>query len=151
MPQSLARIYLHIVFSTKERVPFLLSSELRRRVHSYLAGIGKSRGCFLECVGGVEDHVHLLCRMSRTETVANFVRDLKRDSSLWIKTIEEAPKEFEWQDGYGAFSISPSHVEPLTHYIETQEWHHRTESFQDEFRRLLAKYEVEYDEQYVWD
>jgi putative transposase len=89
--------------------------------------------------------------MSRTVTLAEFVRDLKRDSSLWIKTLEEAPKEFDWQDGYGAFSISPSHVGRLVNYIETQEEHHRTEGFQDEFRRLLAKYGLEYDEQYVWD
>ena len=102
-------------------------------------------------VGGVEDHVHILCRLSRTSSIAELVRELKRESSKWIKTKDEALWDFHWQDGYGAFSISPSHVEELRTYIANQEMHHRQESFQDEFRRILKKYGVEYDERYACD
>jgi REP element-mobilizing transposase RayT len=151
MPQSLARIYLHIVFSTKGRRPFLISPEVRQQLYAYLVGIGKKQGCFVQSVGGVEDHVHLLCRMSRTISLSAFIAELKRDSSIWIKTTKDGPTEFQWQDGYGAFSISPSHVEPLTRYIENQEEHHREVSFQDEFRNLLQKYQIEFDERYLWD
>ena len=102
-------------------------------------------------VGGVEDHVHLLCRLSKNITVADFLRDLKRDSSKWIKTESHGLEDFHWQAGYGAFSISPSHVEALRQYIADQEQHHQKESFQDEFRRLCQKYDVQIDERYVWE
>jgi putative transposase len=151
MPQSLAQIYLHIVFSTKNRRPFLDDSGLREQMHRYLNGIAQGVGCPLLAVGGVADHVHLLCRMSRTITVADLLRNLKRDSSIWFKAIEGSAKDFEWQSGYGAFSISPGHVAAVTHYLESQESHHATVTFQDEFRRLLQKYEVEFDERFVWD
>jgi REP element-mobilizing transposase RayT len=101
-------------------------------------------------VGGVEDHVHVLCRFGRKMSIAELLRELKRESSKWA-TREHGLQDFEWQAGYGAFSVSPSHVEALTKYIVNQEEHHRRESFQDEFRRLLRKYGVEYDERYVWD
>jgi putative transposase len=99
----------------------------------------------------VEDHVHILCRLSKSLTIPAFLAELKRESSKWIKVRDAGQSAFHWQDGYGAFSVSPSHVDVLDEYIQHQEDHHRQESFQDEFRRLLAKYEVEYDERYVWD
>jgi putative transposase len=99
----------------------------------------------------VDDHVHILCRLSRTTTIADLIRDLKRASSGWIKREPAALADFDWQDGYGAFSISPSHVEGLKAYIRDQEQHHRRETFQDEFRRLMRKYGIEFDERYVWD
>ena len=102
-------------------------------------------------VGGVEDHVHVLCRLGKTIDVADLIRDLKRDSSKWIKSEQPRLAEFHWQQGYGAFSISPSHVDALKEYIINQEEHHRHESFQDEFRRLCKKYGLEIDERYVWD
>src|SRR5207253_2558190 len=102
-------------------------------------------------VGGVADHVHLLCRMGRTRSVAEFVRELKRESSKWVKTNAGDMRDFAWQEGYGAFSLSPSHVEALRAYIANQEEHHRIVAFQDEFRRLLQKYGVEFDERFVWD
>jgi putative transposase len=151
MPQSLAQIYVHIVFSTKDRQPFLLDKSIREEMHKYLGGTCNGLDCPVLRVGGVADHVHILCRLARTISVANLVKELKRESSLWIKTRSTALSEFHWQNGYGAFSISPGHIGALREYIDNQEEHHRTVSFQDEFRGLLKKYGVEWDERYVWD
>ncbi len=151
MPQSLAQIYVHIVFSTKNRQSFLTDCAFRDRTHAYLKGICENQGSPSLRVGGTEDHIHILCRLSKTLDVATLIRELKRDSSKWIK--EENPRlaDFYWQNGYGAFSVSPSHVEPLIEYIANQEEHHRRETYQDEFRRLCKKYGIEIDERYVWD
>lgn len=151
MPQSLVQIYVHIVFSTKHREPFLQDKELREQTHAYLAGICKNLQCPVLIIGGVEEHVHLFTRHSKNIAVADFLRDLKRASSKWIKTLDPALASFQWQGGYGAFSVSPSHVAEVKNYIANQEQHHRRESFQDEFRRLCRKYGVEIDERYVWD
>ena len=151
MPQSLVQIYLHIVYSTNVRKPFLQEKAFRERTHAYLAGICKNLDCPALIVGGVEDHVHVLCRFGKKIEVADLLRDLKRDSSKWIKAENARLPDFHWQHGYGAFSISPSHVDSLQDYIRNQEEHHRRESFQDEFRRLCAKYGLEIDERYVWD
>ena len=151
MSQSLAQIYLHIVFSTKGRVAWLRDDTFRERTHAYLTGILRQQDCPSLTTGGAYDHVHILCRLSRTITVADLVRELKRDSTKWIK--EERPElaDFHWQNGYGAFSVSPSHVEDLKLYIANQIEHHRRESFQDELRRICAKYGVQLDERYAWD
>jgi REP element-mobilizing transposase RayT len=151
MPQSLAQIYLHIVFSTKERRRLLQDKSLRDETHNYLGGTCNNLGCPVLRVGGTADHVHILCRLGRTISVADLVKELKRESSKWLKTKEPDLGDFYWQNGYGAFSVSPSHVEALRRYIATQEEHHGTETFQDEFRRLLTKYGLEWDERYVWD
>ncbi|REJ96069.1 MAG: IS200/IS605 family transposase [Planctomycetota bacterium] len=151
MPQSLAQIYLHIIFSTKDRRPFLQDADLRSALHAYLAGACNNLECPAIEVGGVEDHVHVLCRLGRVLTIADLLRELKKESSKWVKDRSSDLQAFSWQTGYGAFSVSPSHVEPLRTYIATQAEHHRRETFQDEFRRLLRKYGVEYDERYVWD
>jgi REP element-mobilizing transposase RayT len=150
MSQSLTQIYLHIVFSTKDRMPFLADSGFRDRVHAYLAGICKNLECPALIVGGVDDHAHTLCRFGKTIAVATLIQELKRDSSKWIKSEESRLGDFHWQAGYGAFSISPSHVDGLRAYIQNQDEHHRRESFQDEFRRLCKKYGTEIDERYVW-
>lgn len=151
MSQSHVQVYLHIIFSTKNRAPFLKDPEFRERTHAYLAGICQNMEFSPLRVGGVEDHVHLLCRMSKKIALVEFLRDLKRDSSSWVKAENPRLQDFYWQSGYGAFSVSPSHVETLQNYIATQEEHHRHESFQDEFRRICRKYGVEIDERYVWD
>jgi putative transposase len=151
MPQSLAQVYLHIVFATKERYPWLKSKELREDVHAYLAGTLNNMDCPCVIAGGVEDHVHILCRLGRTVAIANVVRDIKKASSGMLHDRGEALRGFHWQNGYGAFSISPAHVEALTAYIRDQAEHHREISFQDEYRRLLKKYGLEFDERYVWD
>lgn len=151
MPQSLAQIYLHIVFSTKDRRPFLTDSTIRNDLHSYLGGTCNRLDCPVLRVGGVSDHVHILCRLGRTISVADLIRELKRDSSQWVKQRHADLNDFYWQNGYGAFSISPTHVEQVCHYIANQEQHHQTISFQDEFRRLLTKYRLSWDERFVWD
>jgi REP element-mobilizing transposase RayT len=124
---------------------------LRKECHAYLAGTCKKRGSPSIIVGGVEDHVHILSMLSREESVSVLVRELKRESSKETKTKSAQLRSFYWQSGYGAFSVSPAHVEALKKYIANQEQHHRKESFQDEFRRLLRKYGIAYDERYVWD
>jgi REP element-mobilizing transposase RayT len=151
MPQSLAQIYLHIVFSTKHRVLSFQDRSLRERVHAYLVGTCRNLDSPSIRIGGVEDHVHILCRQAKTLSVSELVRELKRESSKWIKDQSADLAGFYWQNGYGAFSISPDHVDPLTTYIANQEDHHTQETFQDEFRRYLADYRLEYDERYVWD
>lgn len=151
MPQSLAQIYVHIAFSTKDRQPFLTDVAFRDRAHAYLAGICKNQKSPSIRVGGVEDHAHILCRLGKTMAVSDLVRELKRDSSSWIKTQRSDMKDFYWQEGYGAFSISPAHVDKTTGYVANQAEHHRRVSFQDEFRRLCRKYGVELDERYAWD
>src|SRR5687768_14345343 len=123
MPQSLAQVYLHIVFSTKERRPFLRDASVRDEVHNYLGGTCNNLDCPVLRVGGVADHVHILCRLGRSISIADLVRELKRESSKWLKTRAPELADFHWQNGYGAFSVSPSHVEAVRRYIETQEDH----------------------------
>ena len=151
MPQSLVQLYVHLVFSTKDRAPFLRDAPFRERTHAYLAGICKNHDSTALRIGGVEDHVHILGRLSKTIDIATLIRELKRDSSKWIKDENSRLADFHWQNGYGAFSVSPSHVGPLDTYIANQVEHHKQESFQDEFRRLCKKYGIEIDERYVWD
>ncbi|MBK8093638.1 MAG: IS200/IS605 family transposase [Verrucomicrobiaceae bacterium] len=149
MPQSLAQNYLHLVFSTKDRTP-CLSAEVQPRLHAYLAGTLNAIDCPALVVGGMPDHVHVLFRLSRTVTLADAVKAAKVESSKWMKQ-EGGEPHFAWQGGYGAFSVSASQVETVTHYIRNQAEHHRTKTFQDEFRKLLEHYQINYNEAYVWD
>jgi putative transposase len=151
MPQSLAQIYLHIVFSTKDRRPLIHNAAIREETYSFLGGTCNNLDCPVLRVGGVADHVHILCRLGRTISVADLVKELKRESSQWIKPKSPHLADFYWQSGYGVFSASPGHIEGLIDYIVNQEDHHRKETFQEEFRRLLTKYDVEWDERWVWD
>jgi len=151
MPQSLAKILVHTVFSTKDRRPFLRDQSLREELHRYLGGILTNLDCQPVIVGGVEDHVHLLCALSRTCEAAAMVKEVKRGSSLWLKTKSPDLQDFAWQNGYGIFSIGFSQIEPVRDYIAGQEGHHCKVSFQDEFRQLLKRYEIEFNERHVWD
>ena len=151
MPQSLAKILVHTVFSTKDRRPLLRDRVLRDEMQHYLGGILTNLDCLPIIVGGVEDHVHLLCALSRTCEAAEMVKEVKRGSSLWVKTKSRDLQDFAWQRGYGIFSIGFSQIESVRAYIAKQEEHHRKVTFQDEFRRLLRHYEIEFDERYVWD
>jgi REP element-mobilizing transposase RayT len=143
MSQSLGQIYVHIVFSTKDRRPFLTDLAIRDEMHRVLGGICNDLRSAVLTIGGVEDHVYILCRLGKTCSPAELIKELKRESSLWVKTKGQEFVDFHWQGGYGAFSVSPGHVEALRQYIANQEEHHRTETFQEEFRRLLRKYGVE--------
>ena len=151
MSQSLAQIYVHIVFSTKDRRPYLQDAAIREETHRYLGGTCNHLECPVLRVGGVADHVHVLSRLGRKIAISDLVKDLKRESSQWLKTKTPDLADFYWQSGYGAFSVSPSHVEAVRDYIARQEEHHRSTTFQDEFRRLLTKYGVEWDERFIWD
>ncbi|TWT95916.1 Transposase IS200 like protein [Botrimarina colliarenosi] len=150
MSQSLANVILHVVFSTKQRQPFI-DGEIESELHAYLGGVAKSLGCIPYAIGGVEDHVHLACSLPRTVTIADLVQDLKQGSSKWIKTRGAAYASFAWQNGYGAFSVGHSQLPDLCLYISNQHERHRRASFEDELRTILHRYEIAYDERYVWD
>ncbi len=150
MPQSLSQVLLHIVFSTKERRPWL-DAPILPRMHAYLATIVRDLNCVAYRVGGTADHVHLSIRLHRTVTQADLVEHVKSTSSTWIKGHGEAYRSFYWQRGYGAFSLGYSQLQDLLRYIETQAEHHRVTTFQEEYRSILQKYHIEFDERYVWD
>ena len=150
MPQSLSAVYVHLVFSTKERRPFLSDENMSEATHRYLGGISKQLECPPIIIGGVEDHVHLLARFGRTVTQAEWVKELKRVSNLWVKEQYEI-SDFEWQGGYAVFSVSPSNLERVKSYITNQQEHHRKMNFQDELRKLLTRHRLEWDERYLWD
>lgn len=151
MSQSLAKIYTHIIFSTKSRHPFLRDMGIRTELHSYLAGACKVLRSPAIIVGGVADHVHLLCILSKNLSAAELLREIKRASSQWIKSKGFAMKKFTWQEGYAVFSVSQSHVEAVRSYISSQQEHHRKKSFQEEVMLLLKKYRVEFDNNHLWD
>jgi len=151
MPQSLAKIIVHTAFSTKERRPFLHDPGLREELHRYLGGILSQLDCQPIIVGGVEDHVHLLSTLSRTCQPADMIKEVKRGSSLWIKQRDPSMRDFCWQNGYGIFSLGFSQIKEVRDYIAGQEVHHRRASFQEEFRALLRRYDIAFDEKYVWD
>jgi len=150
MPQSLSNILIHLIWSTKGRHPWLTPG-IREETHAFLAGAVRKMDCEAYRVGGVADHVHLAVRLSRTLSVADLVKEVKNASSKWVK--EQGPEfnGFYWQQGYGAFSVGISQKDALLHYIDTQEEHHRTRLFQDEYRDFLEKYGIDYDERYMWD
>jgi len=150
MPQSLSLVVIHIIFSTKDRQPFL-DTITRPKLHAYLATVARNTGCESYRVSGVEDHVHLAVRLSRTITIAELIELLKTSSSKWIKTQTAELAEFSWQRGYGCFSVGPTDLDSLCDYIDKQPEHHRTRTFQEEFRMFLKKYGVEYNEACVWD
>lgn len=149
MPQSLALNLVHIVFSTKNREPFL-DKETRDRLYPYMAQLVRDKGSECYRVGGVEDHVHLAVRLSKTSTLSKLISEMKTGTSKWLKAVSPSLSGFAWQEGYGAFSMSPRDLDAVISYIDQQEEHHRGTSFQDEFRKFLNQYEIDYDEAYVW-
>ena len=150
MPQSLSQIIIHLVFSTKDRRP-LLDPLIRPRMHAYLATVCRDCDCQAYRVGGVADHVHLAVRLARTISQASLLERIKKTSSAWIKEQGQQYQDFYWQAGYGSFSVGWSRLNVLLRYIDDQERHHQKQTFQEEFRHLLRKYNVEFDERYVWD
>ena len=150
MPQSLSAVYIHLIFSTKERYPYLQDENLQQALHAHLGEVSKRLACPPIRVGGVEDHVHILARFGRTITQAEWVKELKRVSNDWLKT-EAGLRHFQWQSGYADFSVSAADLETVKRYIENQKEHHRRIGFQDEVRSLLREYSMEWDERYLWD
>jgi putative transposase len=150
MGQSLAKNYIHIVFSTKYRQP-LITENIENELHAYLGGICNNLECYPLKVGGYYDHIHILCMLSKKIALMKLLEEVKSHSSKWIKTKDETFKNFYWQDGYGAFSVNPTQVNIVEKYIANQKEHHQQKGFQDEYRAFLNKYKVQYDERYVWD
>jgi REP element-mobilizing transposase RayT len=150
MPQSLASVLVHLIFSTKHRQPLILS-EIEPELYPYLATVFRGLDSPILALNGTADHLHVLFRLGRKVSLAEVVEVIKTSSSKWIKTKGPAYKEFYWQNGYRAFSIGESGVAALKQYIAKQKDHHQKTTFQEEYRAFLAKYRVEYDERYVWD
>ncbi|MGR3174272.1 MAG: IS200/IS605 family transposase [Candidatus Scalindua sp.] len=150
MSQSLSNILVHIIFSTKLSKPFIAQA-IKKELYSYMASILKDCDCSPIIIGGIEDHVHVLCKLSKTRSMSSVIEDVKKKSSKWIKTRGVEYKNFYWQNGYGAFSIGKSQVNTLRKYIQNQEEHHQKKSFKEEFLEILNRYGVEYDERYLWD
>ena len=150
MPQSLSQVYVHIVFSTKHRQD-LIDEEIEERLFEYIGGICRGLECNPVKVGGYKNHVHILCTLSRKVTQMKLLEEVKKQSSKWIKEQGMNYAYFYWQDGYGIFSVNKTEVDVVIRYIENQRQHHEAKGFEDEYRAFLKKYNIEYDERYVWD
>ena len=150
MPQSLSNVLLHLVFSTKNREP-LIDEEIEDELFAYIGGICRDLKCPTHKIGAADDHIHIACSLARTIEISKLLEEIKKNSSKWIKTKGTQYETFAWQGGDGAFSIGQSQLPDLKGYISRQREHHKNETYKYEFRHLLAHYEVEYDERYVWD
>lgn len=150
MGQSLVKNYLHVVFSTKHRQA-MIHPPIEAELHAYLGGICNNLECHPIKVGGYTDHVHILCMLSKKIALMKLLVEVKSHSSKWIKTKGIDYANFYWQYGYGAFSVNPSETESVINYITNQKAHHLKKTFQQEYRAFLKKYQVAYDERYVWD
>lgn len=150
MGQSLVQNYIHIVFSTKHREA-LIYPPYEQELHAYLGGVCKELECPVLIVGGYTDHIHILCMLSKKIALMTLVQKVKAHSSKWMKTKDKRLENFFWQNGYGAFSVNPSEVDVVVNYIKNQHEHHNKKDFKNEYRAFLDKYDVEYDEKYVWD
>ncbi len=150
MPQSLVKNYIHIVFSTKYRRPYIVQS-IEAEVHNYLGKICQECECQPIKIGGYDDHVHVVCLLSRKIALMDFIETLKTSSSKWIKEKGEELKNFYWQGGYFAESVNRSSLPRLVDYVSNQREHHSRQKFQDELRAHLDKNDIPYDERYLWD
>lgn len=150
MSQSLANIVVHLVFSTKERRPLIRDNE-RNQLHAYITGVLQNHDSQLIEINSVRDHIHILFVQSKNHAPAKIVEQVNTASSIWIKTLDPWYGDFAWQGGYGEFSVSPTHVEPVREYIRNQPEHHKQEDFQTEYRRFCEKNSKPLDERYAWD
>ena len=150
MPGTYTNLLYHLVFSTKGRFPFI-GQELQPDLHAYMGGIVRGEGGILLEIGGMPDHVHLFAKFKPTVSISGLLNKIKANFSKWVNEERFKLRKFGWQDGYAAFSVSESHVEAVRQYIQGQEQHHRGQSYQDEFRALIDRHGIEYDERYLWD
>ena len=148
MPSTHSSLIYHIVYSTKDRERWF-RPDILPKLHAYVGGIVRGNGATAYTVGGVSDHIHLLVGLKTTHVIPDFIRTVKTESSKWIKR-EISQSAFGWQDGYGIFTVSASGLEKTRSYVLNQEEHHRTMTFQEEYRALLGKCGVEYDERFLW-
>jgi putative transposase len=150
MGQSLVQNYLHITFSTKHRLPFIYPP-VNKSLYAYLVAVCNELECQPLEIGGFTDHVHILCMLSKKLALMDFLREMKANSSKWLKSFGNGYEDFYWQDGYAAFSVNPKEIDAVRFYISNQEEHHQNMSFQDELRSFMHRYNIQYDERYVWD
>lgn len=150
MPQSLVKNYVHIVFSTKHREDFI-DENIEKELFAYIATLCKDFGSLALQIGGTDNHIHILCSLSRKIALMKLVQEIKAHSSKWIKTKGEKYKNFFWQNGYGAFSVSEESVYVVIHYIKNQRKHHQQIPYKDEMIGILQKHKMDYDEKYMWD
>ncbi|MCA9254270.1 MAG: IS200/IS605 family transposase [Phycisphaerales bacterium] len=150
MPQSLSSLHVHLIFSTKQRSP-LIADAVRDELHAYMAAVLKGFDCVPRLINSADDHVHVLFDLSRTIALSDVIKGVKMSSSRWIKTKGDEFRNFAWQAGYGAFAVSESNVTDVVADIGNQQEHHRSRSFQEEFRLFLERHRIQFDERYVWD
>ncbi|MFK8007267.1 MAG: IS200/IS605 family transposase [Saprospiraceae bacterium] len=150
MPQSLVKNYIHLIWSTKNRKP-IIDKKIEKQLYAYIAGICNKLECKVLQIGGIEDHVHIICELSKKIPLIKLLEEAKSHSSKWIKTKGDQYQNFYWQNGYAAFSVNPKEVGIVVNYIKNQEEHHKKKSFQDEYKAFLKQYKMEYDERYMWD
>ncbi len=150
MANTYTSLNIHYVFSTKNRTPILVGN-MRERLWAFMGGIARENGMKARCIGGITDHVHLLVSMPTTLSTAKGIQLIKGGSSAWVHETFPEMRNFAWQEGYGAFSVSVSHLAETIAYIENQEEHHRHKSFQEEYLAFLKRHEIDYDEKYLWD
>lgn len=149
MSQSLSQLYVHVIFHIKNDSIAIRATD-KHKLYAYMGSILNDNHSLPIIINGTNDHVHILCIMSKNIALAKLVEEIKRHSSRWIKTQDDYYHTFAWQSGYGGFSVSPSVHEKTKRYIENQEQHHQKINFKDEYRLFLKEYGIEYDEQYVW-
>ncbi|KPA13218.1 transposase [Candidatus Magnetomorum sp. HK-1] len=150
MPQSLSKALLHVIFSTKNR-DRIISKNIQPKLYAYTAGICRKIESQAYRVGGTDNHIHIACSLPRTLTISKLLEEVKKSSSKWLKTQDDTLRTFSWQAGYGAFSLGQSQIDDLLKYIDNQEQHHKIKTYKEEFKDLLHKYNIEYDERYLWD
>ncbi len=150
MSQSISQVLLHIIFSTKNREPFI-QPEVKDELYAYIVSISSDLGCYIHEIGGAKDHFHIACNLSRTISISKFLEEIKKPSSKWIKTKGIPYQNFSWQNGYGIFSLGMSQLSSVKKYIVEQEKHHQFKSFKEEYLEFLKKYKVKYNERYLWD
>jgi REP element-mobilizing transposase RayT len=150
MSHSFTNLLYHLVFATKERRPWL-SDALRPGLYAYLGGVVRELGGIALEINGVADHVHVLAKLRPDGRLSDVLRELKAGSSAWVKKADAAPEAFAWQNGYGAFTVSHSQVETVRRYIQNQEEHHRTVSFDEEMRRFIRAHGLAADEKELWE
>ena len=149
MPKSYTNLLYHLVFSTRDRRP-LITPDRRTRLYEYAGGAIRDEGGISLAIGGIEDHIHLLAKLRPDKALSDLMRTLKANSSGWMHDVFPDAKDFSWQNGYGAFSVSASQVQVVSNYIANQEEHHKKRSFRDEFIDLLRAHKIEFDEKYLW-
>jgi REP element-mobilizing transposase RayT len=150
MSQSLVKNYIHIVFSTKHREDFI-DEKIEKELFSYIAALCKDFQSIALQIGGTDNHIHILCTLSKKVALMKLIQEIKAHSSKWIKTKGKKYENFYWQDGYGAFSVSEENLYPTINYIKNQRQHHQTKGYKDELINILEKHRIKYDEKYLWD